>query len=321
MKKLNLNAIRLDGNTQARVSLNEQTVGEYAETLESLPPVIVFHDGSDYWLADGFHRYFAHKQAGKASIACDVQDGTRLDAVLFAVGANRHHGLRRTNEDKRKAVQMLLAEDQCKSWSDRKIAEACAVGHPMVAALRRPEVAEKQQENRASSAAKKAAKVESDSNHAGKTDIESVESDSTQPLKKQAAEVVAVPTEQPPRKSGADLKHIVTEPAGAPAAPENDVDPVAELEKAHAEIQKLTAEIEAAEADDLKKEAIRWRRAYEHAERQQAEAMERATKERRMHEKKHKQLMRCGRAVGEADPDKVPAAVEAFVRKHSEVAA
>ena len=112
MKKLNVNAIRIDGGTQSRVSLDEQTVAEYVDALESLPPVIVFEDGADYWLADGFHRHFAHKQAGKASIACDVQDGTRLDAVLFAVGANRHHGLRRTNEDKRKAVQMLLAEDQ-----------------------------------------------------------------------------------------------------------------------------------------------------------------------------------------------------------------
>lgn len=109
-------------------------------------------------------------------------------------------------------------------------------------------------------------------------------------------------------------------PAEAPA-PSDDFDPVAELERAHAEIQKLTAEIQAAEADDLKKEAIKWRRAYEHAERQQAEAMDRATKERRMHERKHKELMRCGKAVGETDPDKVVAAVLAFVRKHSEVTA
>lgn len=104
-------------------------------------------------------------------------------------------------------------------------------------------------------------------------------------------------------------------------SPADDYDPVAELEKAHAEIQKLTEEIKAAEADDLKREAIKWRRAYEHAERQQAEAMDRATKERRMHERKHKELMRCGKAVGETDPDKVVAAVLAFVRKHSEVAA
>jgi uncharacterized ParB-like nuclease family protein len=166
MKKLNLNAIRIDGGTQPRERINMEVVGDYAEAVKvgiEFPPVIVFHDGAEHWLADGFHRYHAHQQAGKASIVADVRSGTVLDAKLLAVGANGAHGLRRTNEDKRRAVQMVLDEPAWNDWSDRKIAEACGVGHPFVAAMRRPVVAEKQQENRAKSEAKKSARVESDS--------------------------------------------------------------------------------------------------------------------------------------------------------------
>jgi len=151
MKKLNLNAIRIDGGTQPRERINMEVVGDYAEAIKvgiEFPPVIVFHDGAENWLADGFHRYHAHKQAGKASIEAEVRAGTLLDAKLHAVGANGDHGLRRSNEDKRRAVQMVLDEPAWKDWSDRKIAEACGVSAPFVSAIRRPAVAAKQQEHR-----------------------------------------------------------------------------------------------------------------------------------------------------------------------------
>ena len=105
-------------------------------------------------------------------------------------------------------------------------------------------------------------------------------------------------------------------PAEAPA-PSDDFDPVAELERAHAEIQKLTAEIQAAEADDLKKEAIKWRRAYEHAERQQSEAMDRAKQATDREAWTMKQLRRCGKAVGVDDPKKIAAAVEAMASERA----
>lgn len=139
MKKLNLNAIRIDGGTQARVEINMDAVGDYAEALKAgveLPPVVVFFDGADHWLADGFHRYHAHKQADKASIAADVRNGTVRDAVLFSLGANWTHGLRRTNADKRKAVETMLADAEWVKWSDNKIAQACGVSDKTVAAHR-----------------------------------------------------------------------------------------------------------------------------------------------------------------------------------------
>lgn len=132
-------SIRIDGGTQMRAELSEATVAEYAERMadgEPFPPVVAFFDGSTYWLADGFHRYHASRKASKTHVECDVRKGTRRDAVLFAAGANWSHGLRRSNADKRKAVEALLADEEWRGWSDRAIALACGVSNDLVSRTR-----------------------------------------------------------------------------------------------------------------------------------------------------------------------------------------
>lgn len=93
-----------------------------------------------------------------------------------------------------------------------------------------------------------------------------------------------------------------------------DFDPLAELEQAHTQIEHLTAEIAAAQADDLKAEALKWRRAYDAAVRAQSEAMDRAKKASDREAWAMRQLKRCGKAVGQDDPDKIAATVEAAIR-------
>jgi vacuolar-type H+-ATPase subunit I/STV1 len=97
----------------------------------------VFHDGANYWLADGYHRYFANKKAGFLDIEANIHNGTRRDAVLFSVGANSSHGLRRTNEDKRKAVMTLLEDLEWSEWSDNEIARYCNVSRMTVARVKK----------------------------------------------------------------------------------------------------------------------------------------------------------------------------------------
>lgn len=94
------------------------------------------YDGNDYWLWDGFHRLDAHKKAGCTSIRANVKQGTRRDAVLASVGANNNHGLRRTNDDKRRAVITLLNDAEWVKWSDREIAQQCKVSHTFVGKMR-----------------------------------------------------------------------------------------------------------------------------------------------------------------------------------------
>ncbi|WP_349009425.1 hypothetical protein [Mesorhizobium sp. CN2-181] len=136
---LNISDIRTDGGTQSRWQCDADVVGDYAEAIAggaTFPPVTVFHDGSAYWLADGFHRVEAHAQAGKKKVASDVRQGTRRDAVLYSVGANDTHGLRRSNSDKRCAIGCLLDDPEWSQWSDREIARQCRVGHHLVAKVR-----------------------------------------------------------------------------------------------------------------------------------------------------------------------------------------
>ncbi|MCC5636368.1 hypothetical protein LC593_10950 [Nostoc sp. CHAB 5844] len=131
--------IKLDGGTQSRAAINGETLAEYTHAWREgaiFPPVICFYDGENYWLADGFHRCLSARQAGLTEINADIRQGTRRDAVLFSVGANANHGLRRTNEDKRRAVTTLLQDDEWAQWSDREIARRTGVHHDTVGRLR-----------------------------------------------------------------------------------------------------------------------------------------------------------------------------------------
>lgn len=141
ISNLPIAAISIDGGTQSRVALNEATVAEYAEVIRlggELPPVVVFNDGASdgLWLADGFHRFHAHRAAGAMEIACDVRVGTKRDAILHSVGANATHGLRRTNDDKRRAVSTLLADPEWSAWSNEAVARTCHVSPHTVASVR-----------------------------------------------------------------------------------------------------------------------------------------------------------------------------------------
>jgi uncharacterized ParB-like nuclease family protein len=129
---LSVTSIRTDGGTQSRAAIDEGVVTDYQDHIDKLPPVVVFYDGADYWLADGFHRLEAHKRTGRESITAEVRQGTRRDAVLFSVGANASHGLRRTNADKRRAVDLLLRDAEWRLKSDRWVASRCGVSHDFV---------------------------------------------------------------------------------------------------------------------------------------------------------------------------------------------
>lgn len=136
---IEVSKVRTDGGTQPRAALYQNVIDDYVEALTSgakFPPVVLFYDGTDYWLADGFHRHGAHKQAGLGEIHADVRQGTRREAVLFSVGANASHGLRRTNEDKRRAVMTLLNDEEWARWSNREIARRCGVDESTVRSLR-----------------------------------------------------------------------------------------------------------------------------------------------------------------------------------------
>lgn len=144
MTALTLDQIRTDPGTQARANMDMDTVIEYADVLNAykdtwpFPRIVIYHDNAAYWLADGYHRVAAARRLSYPhAIPADVRRGSRRDAILYAVGANADHGLKRSPADKRSAVLILLRDAEWGRWSDREIARACRVSHTFVADMRR----------------------------------------------------------------------------------------------------------------------------------------------------------------------------------------
>jgi len=137
--KLPIDRIRTDGGTQPREAVDRCVVDDYASAMkrgDQFPPVVVFHDGADYWLADGFIRRDAIQWRGLKEIDCEIRQGTLEDAQWYSYSANQAHGLRRTTEDKQRAVKAALAHPKGAGMSDRDIARHVGVGHSMVSELR-----------------------------------------------------------------------------------------------------------------------------------------------------------------------------------------
>jgi hypothetical protein len=293
MSKINLALIRIDGGTQSRVALNLDTVADYREALKAgteLPPVMVFNDGTDQWMADGFHRYFAYKEEGRVSMPAWIRPGTLREAILFSLGANHDHGLRRTNDDKRRAVKRMLEDAEWSLMSDRQIAEHCNVSHTFVSGVRNPKPP-------APPAPKKEPK---------------------------APKGAGTPTGDgaAPPAGG----NVATAPAQPPAPPEKTAaektaeeahggsDLVELLEETQADLAAAQKQIAAAKADDLKAEAMKWQRIAEIAQRRQSELMDDLKKRDTELQRMSKIIARIGKAVGEEDPTKLAATVELFVR-------
>jgi len=140
IKKIPIAKIIMDEATYPREKLNDEAVGDYGRMMkrgEKLPPIIVFQEGKDYFLADGRHRIEGAKNFGETEIQARVRKGTRRDAICFAVGANDKHGVRRTNADKNKAVRIALDDEVCVRWPDNRIAKLCNVSWDLVKKIRK----------------------------------------------------------------------------------------------------------------------------------------------------------------------------------------
>ncbi|MGR3279384.1 hypothetical protein ACSYAD_30420 [Acaryochloris marina NIES-2412] len=101
-ENLSITKIKIDHKIHARSNLNNAVVSEYSEAMRrgaNFPPITVFYDGSEYWLADGFHRVKAKEANGDREILVEVEFGSHREAKLYAAGANVNHGLRRENVD------------------------------------------------------------------------------------------------------------------------------------------------------------------------------------------------------------------------------
>jgi len=139
MTQLSISKIRTDGGTQPRAELDLSVVGEYAEAMErgvDFPPISVVYDGEEYWLYDGFHRLRAAMKRERETIEAEVEQGTQEDAVWRSLAANKDHGLRRSQKDKRRAIKRALKHTHGAESSDRSIARHVGVSPKTVSKYR-----------------------------------------------------------------------------------------------------------------------------------------------------------------------------------------
>lgn len=135
---VSIDLITIDHDIQSRAATNRETVVEYAEAWKNeaeFPPVELFCDGVDYYVGDGIHRILSAQSAGRSSVTANVHKGGKHEASIFACGANKSHGLKRTNADKRKCVERVLTLEP--EWADNRIAAHIGVGDDMVKAARK----------------------------------------------------------------------------------------------------------------------------------------------------------------------------------------
>ncbi len=141
--QIKLADVRLTG-CNARADVNDDAIAEYIERHEGgspFPSIEVYHElggeGNDiYWVADGRHRVTAAKRLEHETIPAEILKGGRRESLEHSIKSNHSHGVRRTNADKRLAVELVLADDVWREWSNAKIAQFCCVGDQLVAIVR-----------------------------------------------------------------------------------------------------------------------------------------------------------------------------------------
>lgn len=132
---LRIAEIRRDGGTQPRAGLDEVHVQDIVDAIkrgEEMPAVDIVFDGTNYWLIDGFHRVEAYSRIPKYTVLANIRPGSQADAQWASYGANRAHGLKRTNDDKRRQVLAALKHPNAASMSNVKIAKHCGVDEATV---------------------------------------------------------------------------------------------------------------------------------------------------------------------------------------------
>lgn len=145
---IEIKKIVIDAGTQPRVVIDNDVVAEYVEVVkisikdeqpnpfdelpdDKLPQV--FRDPTGRCvLADGFHRFGGHKGGHAKEMKCAIRNGTERDALMFSLGTNQDHGVRRSNRDKVRAVKLAFGMPESGTWPNTEIARLCGVSEAMV---------------------------------------------------------------------------------------------------------------------------------------------------------------------------------------------
>lgn len=268
--------------------------------INGLRQPITLHEGM---ILDGGNRYRACVEAGVEPVFTQFVGG---NLVAFVLSANLH---RRHMSAGQQAAIVASAQDWAKAQTVGNPAFKAQSGNVTGLATVAERAAQSGASDKTQRMADKVAKA--DPALAKKVAHGEVS------LPK-AVEAVSSKKKAKPKKA-TPVPTLVT-PEGEDLSDAMDTDPTELLEELQRENESLLSQIKTLTAEDTKAELRKMILQRDHAIRQQSEAMDNAQREQKAHAYKHRQLMRCGKAVGEDDPFKIAAAVEAFVRQYKKAA-
>ena len=150
---VSLASIVIDKRFQTRVAMDQGAIADYADAIRQagvwpFPPIKIVSQ----FLVDGFHRVEAAKRVAAdqqttvelrkslQSVPCervtvDISSDNVPDLALqHALAANHAHGLKPSNADKRRAVELAL--DRWPDKSDREIAKLTGTSHTFASTVR-----------------------------------------------------------------------------------------------------------------------------------------------------------------------------------------
>lgn len=136
---IDLLSIIVDSSIQPRANtLDQSHVEDLKEAYlakADIPPITVWKLPNGHnKLSQGFHRLEAANRAGMQKIPAIIKVGTEKDCLIDAMCSNQGHGLKRTNEDKRRCVTELLKA--MPEWSDGLISQKAGVSQQFVSKIR-----------------------------------------------------------------------------------------------------------------------------------------------------------------------------------------
>lgn len=130
-----LDEVVIDERLNLRDHLDLEAIERYEEVLKRLPPLTLYNIDDQLTLVDGFHRFTAATNKGLDKLPAEIHQGTYMEALDFAAGANLWHGVPPTRAERRRMVEIKLKlhHDQ----SDRALAEQLSVSRELIAKVRK----------------------------------------------------------------------------------------------------------------------------------------------------------------------------------------
>jgi len=271
---------------------------------------IVLHEGM---ILDGGNRYRACVAAGVTPTYTTFAGG---NLVSFVLSANLH---RRHMTPGQQAAIVASAQDWAKAQTVGRPEKGKAVDHldtveQRAAAAGTSRVTQMKADKVAKARPDLARKVAHGEISLPKA-VERVDAESGKP-----APAPKKPALAPSAAPAPSVQPIVAPTGDVLTGYELDGDPLQLLSELQKENEDLTKQIAILTAEDTKAELHKMILQRDHHMRQQSEAMDRAHESRKREKQTMTRLMRCGKAVGEEDPSKIPAAVEALARQLKQAA-